>query len=430
MTPKTTDIAIIGGGLASLAAAVELSSSNLSVTLITKGPGAAALSSGAWAMNTQNLAVSPALSSLQASVPDQDLTKFLVQKTKEVLSALPLPMEGEANQPQLHLTEYGTFKQCDIVQLSQSVGDFLKMQAAKILLVGIPGLPNFRAWFLKQALEERMQRGELPQLELVGHCEIPLPGNFPEANLNPVEVALAFDQEAVLLPWIEKIAEYARHKVYTHLLLPPVLGLKNTSEILKQLQAKTGLRAAEVLATPTSVPGHRLQEAIHQYFKKQNYEIIHAEALAFEAQQDQIKSLTLKREQEIFHLEAKHYILATGKLIGGGIRALQPKKIKDPLEQTFFEESLFRLPLFVEGHAVKDFPKRNFTTEQVMHAQPAFQVGLHINERLQPINGKGQVYFSNLRAAGQILADFDSTRDPAAAGVSIVSGCLAARQIF
>jgi len=434
---QQTDIAIIGGGLASLAAALELSESGVEVTLIRKAPGATALTSGEW-----DLAMSPLRYSGEVfgAFPDiaQNLADILhrrphhpyslVQKERgggvfellkegaiRLAKAISLSMTGNGEQNLQVVTEMGTSKPTGFVPSSMAAANLSAYHGAKVLLVGVEGLPNFNASFIRQTLREAGEKQPKNYLELVGHVDLPHPAG-EVGTVNPMALAPLLDREEFLEKIFQSLESYLQQKVYSHLLFPPVLGMEQTSSIIEYLRKKTGMHVAEVLAGPQSVPGWRLSEAILKYFHQQEYRVIDGEVVGFDGAGGKVKSLRIHRGEERIRLHVGKVILASGKFLGGGIK----------LKKGFLE-SIFNLPLFWEGERITKEGPEYFTLKDTTRSQPFLSLGLRINGQGQVVDGSGRVPWENLFAAGRILAGTDPTREGCAAGVDIMSGTLAAQ---
>jgi glycerol-3-phosphate dehydrogenase subunit B len=436
---KSTDIVIVGGGLAAYAAAVELKNSGREVTLVTKAPGGTALSSGAWDLADHptrfqgqpwerarsiraNLAEIIARNPfhpyavLSRHSPAGEFFDFLLQRAGRAAGELPLALTlvGEGNR--LMPTDLGTLKPTALVQASMAEADFSTMEKAKVLVVGISGYPQFNARFIREALLAQQEDQARARLEFAGHWEVAVPELPSRSSLTGVEIAQCLDREASFVPLSTQLVKYLEGKVYSHLLLPPVLGLENTAALIAALRRLTGLKVGETLATPMSVPGWRLQEAIQKYFQKNVGEIQEGQVVGFDGEGRRIKSVRIHDRERRVRIRARSFLLATGKYLGGGIR-----------RQERFQESVFHLPLTYRGAVLDDQTVLRTSRPEAAALQPFLSAGVAINPLAQPLNAEGDVIFDNLFASGGILADFDPAHERCAAGVSIASGTIAAR---
>ncbi len=435
----TTDIAIIGNGLAAYAAALEVQDSGREVCVVAKAPGASALNSGAWDAADNPVRPKgetwPRLLSIRLNVeeilrrfenhpysvlarmtPPGGFADFLLGRMARAAQALPLPMHyrGEANL--LLPSEMGTLKPSAFVQASMAESDLSAMDRAKVLVVGILGYPQFNSRFLRASiLEQQEQQGEL-HVEFAGHLDVEIPQFKSKASLTGVEIAQGFDQEGTAVNFAEQILKYLEGKVYTHLLLPPVLGLENTAAILTTLRRITGLKAAETLATPMSVPGYRLMEATAKFFQGKGIRTLDGEVVGYDSEGRKVTSLRIHDRERRIRLQAKGVVLATGKFIGGGVR-----------REGRFYESIFHLPLSCDGRVLAEQTVQRASHPEAAARQPYLGAGVAINPRCQPLDADGGTVFDNLFAAGAVLADFDPAHERCAAGVSIASGTIAGR---
>jgi len=445
---RQTDIAIIGGGLASLAAAMELTTSGLEVSLVRKFPGTTGLSSGAWDLADSPLrypgetlrdypSISQNLNQIIKRRPyhpfavfskagsGEDLYNLLKKVTLRAAREIPLSMEGDPEENMALVTDLGTLCPAALVQASQGQGDVRTLKAAKLLILGIKGFPSFRAPFIHQALEQWQESQAYPHLNFIGHWEMELPGIPGEDSLTSVELAQALDRKEVFAEMGKALTRYLKGKVYTHLLLPPVMGIESTSEIINALQKITGLKVAETLASPMSVPGWRLSEAIFKFFRKKEYGILEGEVVGAELSQGKVKCLHIHQGKERFRLHAKKFILASGKYLSGGLRYQTVNRSVTGLKK--FREAIFGLPLFCEGQLLEEQTAQKMFAGNSQQRQPFLMAGLRVNAQGQPLDREGNIIFENLYAAGRVLSGFDPSHDRCTAGVDLISGTLAAQ---
>jgi len=431
------DIAIIGGGLAAYAAARELQGSGRQVMVIAKAPGASALNSGAW-----DIADSPLrapgdpwetwpgwreglkeilkreerhpYSVLARGLLGQDFGDFVEANVSRAAASLRLPMVSGS--PLILAQEFGTVKPCAWAQASMADADLRRWDRAKVLVVGIPGYPNFNPRFIRQALLQRQEGQARTHVEFAGHLEIEIPAWERRVSLSAIELAQALDREPNFVAFGQEIVRYLEGKVYTHLLLPPLMGIENTTAILEALRRITGLAVAETLAVPLSVPGWRLQQALDGYLHAQGVEVLAGEVVGFDGEGRRVKSLYVHQGEQRHKLRVKSAILASGKYIGGGVaRNLR------------WREPVFNLPVRSGGKILRAQTLPQETRSRVAEAQPFLAAGISINSFAQPLDQDGQVAFDNLFACGAVLGDFNPAQDRCAAGVSLISGTLAAR---
>jgi glycerol-3-phosphate dehydrogenase subunit B len=434
----STDIVVIGGGLAGLSAALEARARGLRVLVIQKGPGATSLSSGALDLADSplrvpgeawggHLSIESNLNEilrrfshhpyalLNRRIGDGALADLLRTKVRRLLEALPLGFQGDLESNRLQITPFGTIKATAVVQGSMADADVLSMNQAKILVVGIRGFPSFNARFLKEALLEAQGAQPVPWIQFVGHTDVEINGLEGRSSLTPFEVASRLDREECFVRFGQSILSYIQGKVYTHLLLPPVMGIVNHEPIILALRKITGLRAAETLATVPSIPGYRLDQAIHHVFQEREVERIDGTVVGYDAGSAGLKSLRLHAGNHRARVEAKAFVLASGKFIGGGVGRHQR-----------FREPIFNLPLYEEGKdPIENRPMTRMTRPEISAPQPVFRTGIRTNDFLQPLDSKGDAAFPNLFAAGSILRGYDFIRDRTGSGVAILTGASA-----
>ncbi|WP_426379469.1 FAD-binding protein [Desulfosporosinus sp. SYSU MS00001] len=116
---------------------------------------------------------------------------------------------------------------------------------------------------------------------------------------------------------------------------------------------------------------------------------------------------------KVLHLKAKTFILATGGLLGGGIKVGRERKS--------IQEDVFDLPLYVP---------QEWSASQFFAPQPFAQIGVETDSCLRPLDTKlGQVIWDNVHVVGRMLAHWDPWTQRCGGGVSVTSGCAAAEMI-
>jgi glycerol-3-phosphate dehydrogenase subunit B len=113
---------------------------------------------------------------------------------------------------------------------------------------------------------------------------------------------------------------------------------------------------------------------------------------------------------------ARDFILATGGLLGGGIRAEYGGRVF---------EVILNLPLKAPA-APEDWLNRQFLSDQ---PHPIYTTGLEVDQRMQPVGTGGTPVYPNLYAAGGLLSGADLLHQRALDGVALVSGYRAGQMV-
>lgn len=112
-------------------------------------------------------------------------------------------------------------------------------------------------------------------------------------------------------------------------------------------------------------------------------------------------------------LKGKKFILATGGILGGGIRVGVARKT--------ITEGVFDLPLFLP----KEWSEASFFAPQ-----PFSEIGVETDESLRPLDPEsGQVLWENVHVVGRMLAHWDPWTQRCGGGISVTSGYTAAELI-
>ncbi len=425
------DIVVIGGGLAGLTAGISAAQMNANTLVVRKGEGATSLSSGALDIagylrggETPFLTPEEGVAALAhvypfhpysvlESIPSLGL-KEIVSWLKDILAGSPSAMIGSHDTTTMALTILGTKKPTCLVQRTMHTTR-LDNTDETLLFAGIKGLADFNPSTASKALMESVIAGETGPHKIV-HTLLECSPFRQPSNISPVELARYIETEDGLDRIIKELQHCTEQTGTTLIALPPILGLVNPIEIKKRIEEETGTEIFELLSFPPSVPGYRLQRSLEASLKKAGGTLLVGhEAVSFKKQEGKIIDITLKSPRRTFNTHPKSVILATGKFVGGGLAG----------NRTGLRETVFDLPV-LDGtrQSVQDVRPSHLTRVVPLHKEghPLFECGIGFDTRFRPIDVKGDIFASNLFAAGSVLCGYNYPVEKSGLGVALVTG--------
>ncbi len=267
------------------------------------------------------------------------------------------------------------------------------------LIADIDGLRGFSA---RQIVETA--RRPYPHLSA---AHISFPGCGTPKELHPLAIARALDvlriQEALaetLAPLVEGFGAVG---------MPAVLGFDHSDEVVEYLERQLGIRVFEIPGMLPSVPGLRLREPFLRNLPGPGCELM-VQKEVLEAVREKDGGFTLhvgNIGDPCCTLHARGVILASGRFIGGGLRA----------ERDVVRESIFHLPVFqpadrTEWHRAVFLDPRGHRINLS---------GLETDEYFRPLDESGAPASATLFAAGSILAHSDWKRMKCGSGVAVAT---------
>ena len=212
----TTHVTIIGSGIAAVSAAIAANASGAKVTVIGGRAGATALYSGAWDIAAdptsypgkpwqETLSPLASLQELRKRRPNHpynligqnekvaDVATFLSGAAKQVEREISYRLHGSLEKNFLIPSPLGTVKRTTFVGPTHD-GNILDMRAARLLIIGIEGLP-FPSQLLGTLLKDQLAKQPTPFCSDIKVQEIsikPLSG-----GTSFMELALRLDEENV-----------------------------------------------------------------------------------------------------------------------------------------------------------------------------------------------------------------------------------------
>jgi glycerol-3-phosphate dehydrogenase subunit B len=407
-----TDLLVIGGGMAGAMAAIAGSKAGLSTTLIRRGSGATALSSGA-----VDLDGTVGWMRYIGRTGDQaaQVLEAAVQDFQSLMAEVGYPYLGSLEEGMQLLNSLGTAKWSALAPCTFVAGDLTKLDSACILFVGVSGYPDFDAPSVSRSAMFLSQRGLVETQIEADAVEIPFPRIKHTANINGFELARLMEEEAVASEVAERVSQEKDLSQFTHVAFPPILGLNHAPRALQVLETETGTPCFEVVAAPPSVPGYRLRQALDRAMEQHGVRVIHACVDGFSASEGSVRRITAVQKETNYAVEPEIVVLATGKFIGGGIE--WTGRLREPI---------FDLPVFVDGRYAEGLCEADLLTDRFTSEQRIFSAGLKVDHNLRPLSPEGHVVYTNVMAAGGVLTGYNYLQDGGGLGIPLVTGHLCA----
>ena len=411
------DVIVIGAGLAGLMAAEAAQNQGARVLILARGMGTLSLMSGC----IDGLGYFPSRSSTPLSSPLRALTElrencphhpYVKVGQERILAALAhfqelglsgkIPYTGNFNSHFLIPTPLGTFRPTCLVPETMKSGNL--SLSGRVVLLGFAGLKDFSPFLAAENLNVLHSQGKIaPSFR----AESLLPLELPGKAMNGLNLARAFDKKE----FRQKFAGQAKSllKPGERLGVPAVLGFRDSLAAWSDLQEKLGVEIFEIPMPPPSVPGLRLYDMLKAHLRQRSVRmIVGLPTLKPFSEPRMLQGVSLGDAKNSPTYRAKAFVLATGKFVGGGLDS-EPGRIY---------ETLLDLPLLYSRNRKEWFNLRLLTKE----SQPFNVFGVEVDENLQPTDPGGQVIFSNLFAAGGIIAHADSISEKSGGGIAISTG--------
>ena len=410
------DLAIVGAGIAGLSAALFAAERSIDTVLVGE-TGEILFASGLLDL----LSVHPiedgktwddpwaALKALARDLPDHPLARVPSADIAAAFDALlsflalqRLPYRRRADRNIAVPIAMGAVKQtyCAPETVWAGVRALEEKQAS--LIVDFDGLRGFSARQIVSALKNRW-----PGLRT---ARIPFPGG--DGLQYAEQLAMALEAE----PNREALACDIRACLGTarSVGLPAVIGLYRTQRVFKDLQARIGVPIFEIPILPPSVAGLRLRNAFHRGLTEKGVRLFpHHRVAAVRYEQSGDFMLDISAPDGGQSLHAGAVILATGRLLGGGLRG----------DRQAIRETLLDLPV-VQPDDRAAWHRHDFLDPR---GHPINEAGLAVDDQFRPLDRSGEPVHERLFAAGSILAHQNWVRSKSGAGLSAATAWAAVK---
>jgi glycerol-3-phosphate dehydrogenase subunit B len=421
LEPVTYDVCTIGAGMSGMAAALFAANRGLRVALIGWG-GEIIFTSGLLDL----MAVHPVRemktwrdpwACIGALVRDNPLHPFARLKRADILAGFEefldflekagVPYRRRLQRNSEVPTTLGAVKLTYCVPQTMWHGVAAMAGKKPCLLVDIQGLKGFSVFQIAAALETRW-----PQLRPV---RISFPGRFHCGEVYPERLARALELESTRKDFARAVRPYLNGAQFVG--LPPILGISRSLKIATDMENLIGVPIFEIPGTVPSVPGLRLKEAFEQFLPPRGVRVF-SQLQVMKLSRDDNRRFVLEtgRFSAERFIRSKAVILATGRFIGGGLRA-DRKQIR---------ETLLGLPVY-QPNSRNRWHREDFF-DPLGH--PINQAGLEIDDFFRPLDNNGAPAFQALFAAGSILAHQDWMRMKCGSGLAIATAYAAVNSLL
>lgn len=405
---KSTDVIVIGSGLAGLMAALAATKKGANVKVISEGMGNLAISPGCidllgydqngqqiddpWA-EIPNLPPEHPYSLIGPETIKESLEELQTALASKGLKLAPfVDSEGKARNS-LAPTIMGTFKPTWLMPAGADSDTIQK--AANILILSIKGFRDCRPQLIRSQLER------YPGWTGKHIDTLLLPAPFDEHGraLNALDLAHFLDLPHGRDWFMNRIKGIG--KKYDLVLMPPMLGAKADSKIRTVTAEGLGCPFVELLSVPPGVAGQRIRTALVDLLVEQNVEFYeNAQVRSAKTETGKCESIALHASGREFIQSAKTFVVATGGVIGGGILLGQGKAT----------EAIFGIDIPVPADVDE------WSMPEVFGSHLVSRLGVETDKSLRNIN------LENVFFAGRTLGGYDYAAEKSGHGVACSTG--------
>lgn len=415
---RHSDILVIGSGMAGLSSAIKSAKEGAKVSVLSEGAGVLSIGSGAvdflGYINGKRITDNPFnhIKELADNHPYKILGEenikesfnFLIDTAGSNGYSVSINEDG-TNKRAISIA--GTFKPTYICSKSNDASKL--NEAGKILIAGVEFLKDTQpALALKQAGQSKFLSNSK-----IDSAYMKSPFGHTHRVLNSLDIARFVDKPEGF-KWLKE--ELLRiSKGYDAVVIPPICGTSNYSYVYGEL-SKLGFMLIESVSIPPGVGGYRLMNALKNEALKHSVEFIENCNVQRALVENGIcKNVTALHSSIAGAVETEYsadkYIVATGGIIGGGIKST-PFAV---------EEAVFKIPLespaSVEERAEKDvFGNHAFS-----------KFGVKVSKELKALDNNGHELFDNVYFAGNTLGGYDFPTEKSGYGVALSTGYSSAK---
>lgn len=409
-----TDVVVVGAGPAGLAAAIQLRAAGRSVTMIQKGLGGWQLGQGT--VDILGYAPERVLEPMQAFGPyaqanprhpynviSTDAVRRGVQWLADTVGSDLLV--GDAEHNLLLPTAVGAVRPTALVQPSMANGACV--DGARFVIVG----PRQFKDFYPRLVAENLSRAQLPdggRLQARG-VSIDFEGRPGEADSSGLSYARSLDDPARRRDLVSLLKDVVRDGESVG--LPALLGF-NDVFAWRDIQDQLGHPVFEIPLPPPGVPGMRLNTRLIDIAKAMGVRVVLG-AMVTRAETDggRLTAMVVHAAGGDRAYRGQHFVFAPGGFESGSLTMDSRGDV---------HERVLGLPL-------AGLDEQDLSDGWPVHGnywgdpQPLFQVGVRVDEQMRVLDADRRPVYTNLHAAGGILAGATRWRDKTGEGIALGS---------
>ncbi len=407
-----TGTVVIGAGLSGLVAAIKLARGGRTVTLLTKGLGGLQLSQGT--IDVLGYAPARVDTPVDASASLPETHPYRVLGPTAITAGVTYVQEllgdrlvGSPGQNVLLPTAVGALRPTCLVPPSMTAG--VVTAGIRYVLVGFRQLKDFYPKLCAGNLER--QTTPAGDAIVARGVILDLPATEDMADSSALAYARALDDPAYRAKLAAALKPLLRDGEVVG--LPAILGHRDPGAH-RHLEQLLDHPVFEVPLPPPGVPGIRLNEALTALAKEAGVRIVAgAKVVGFEAADGKVVSVGLATAGRIRQYAADAFVYAPGGFESGALSMDSYGTVT---------ETIFGLPLHGLGP--------DLVTADDPGNQALFRVGVGVDATMRVVDPAGHAPYSNLYAAGGILAGATRWTEKSGEGIALASAVVAADSIL
>ena len=403
------DLIVIGMGLSGLMAAKTAAEAGQKVLIVGKGMGSLCLFSNTIDVlglpplaGPNGMEMRDSLSQWIKDHPEHPYSRVGSERMEEALSSFlslfPPPYSfhtiGRTNC--LLPTGAGTLRPTYLVPTTMI--EAASLNGGHTLIAGFEGFKDFYSHYVADQLKCR-------------GISLRLPGPFYQERTATALARLMEKQS-----FRENIGRETRKQLQgeTRVGFPALLGMHDPVQVQEELQEMIGTKVFEIPVLPPSIPGKRIFDRFKEWLIRKGATFLLGYPVSRAIiTEKRCQAIEVLRPPVITSYSAERFILATGRFMGGGLKA-DTEKILEPV---------LNLP-------VRQPPSRegwfgNSFWGDLPH--PIHQAGVLTNASFQPVDEGGEVILENVWIAGAVLAHHHCIEEKSREGIEIATGYMAAK---
>ncbi len=403
------DLIIIGMGLSGLMAAKTAAEAGQKVLIVGKGMGSLCLFSNTIDVlglplpaGLKGMKLRDVLCQWMKGHPEHPYSKVGLEKTEEALSSFlslfppPYSFHTMDGMNCLLPTGAGTLRPTYLIPTTMIGGT--SFDEGQTLVVGFEGFKDFYAHYVADQLRCR-------------GVTLQLPGPSYQERTATALARLMEEQS-----FRENIGREIKNQLQgeTRVGFPALLGMHNPIQVKEGLEEITGTKVFEIPILPPSIPGMRIFDRFKAWLLQKGVTFLLGYPVSnVTITERRCQAIEVLRSPVITSYSADRFILATGRFMGGGLKA-DANKILEPI---------FNLPVHQPPSREGWFGNSFFG--DLPH--PIQQGGVLTNTSLQPVDERGNMILENVWVAGSVLAHHHCIGEKSREGIEISTGYMAAK---